>query len=198
MKKYIDAEGREIPGRFISRQKRKADKVVESVFRDVKRYREQTAKVKQRIEKKVEEYLKYLAEEYKTGKDWKGNAVIMNIAQDKRIGVQVHTRVEFDERIMIAKQKIDSCLSRWSDGAKEELRMIVQQAFSVNRKGMYDRKQLFGLMKLQIRDKEWQDAMELIKESMQVVIYKTYMYFEERNERGEWKRLPMNYTDIEV
>jgi len=73
------------------------------------------------------------------------------------------------------------CSPQWSEGANENLRAIVDDAFNVGKSGLVSTSRVLGLRRLNIKDATWKKAMDAITESMQVVSSKTYMRFYERD-----------------
>ena len=61
-----------------------------------------------------------------------------NFSGNLRIELKVNKINEFDERIQLARQKIESCAERWSEGANENLQVVVANAFAVDKRGNFD------------------------------------------------------------
>jgi hypothetical protein len=102
----------------------------------------------------------------------------------------------FDERLQIARQIISDCLDKWSDGARPEIRMLVNDAFQVDKAGKINAARVLGLRRLDIRDSDWQKAMKAITESIQVSGSKQYLRFYERNEQGEYVQIPLDVAAL--
>lgn len=100
--------------------------------------------------------------------------------------------LQFDERLIAAKELIDDCLNRWSDGSGKELRTIVLDAFQVDKKGRINTKRVLSLRKFDFDDEMWQQAMAAISDSVQVVASKAYVRFYERQGDGSYKQLNLN------
>ena len=100
--------------------------------------------------------------------------------------------LQFDERLIAAKELIDDCLNRWSDGSGKELRTIVLDAFQVDKKGRINTKRVLSLRKFDFDDEMWQQAMAAISDSVQVVASKAYVRFYERQGAGSYKQLNLN------
>ncbi|CRL43978.1 hypothetical protein SGGMMB4_00776 [Sodalis glossinidius str. 'morsitans'] len=56
----------------------------------------------------------------------------------------------FDERIQVAKEKIEACITRWSGGADAKLMALVNRAFNVNKQGYIDINSVLSLRDLDI------------------------------------------------
>ncbi|MCF6267752.1 MAG: DUF3164 family protein, partial [Desulfuromusa sp.] len=84
----------------------------------------------------VETFILLSAEKYgaKIGGK-KGNVSLRSFDGKYRVQVAVADRIVFDERLQVAKELIDNCINRWSDGANKNLQAIVNDAFQVDKEG---------------------------------------------------------------
>jgi hypothetical protein len=115
----------------------------------------------------------------------------------KRIQIKINKVIEFDERLQLAKQKIDDCLERWSQGANDNLKAVVFDAFKVDRKGNVDTKRILGLRKLKINDRAWKEAMELITQAVTITGTRSYILFQVReNQDSEWDTLRLDLAGV--
>jgi hypothetical protein len=73
----------------------------------------------------------------------------------------------------------------------------VNNAFRIDGKGHVDVKQILRLRKLQIDNKQWQEAVKLIDESLTVEGIKTYYVFKIKNsEDDSWESIVLNFNTI--
>jgi len=100
--------------------------------------------------------------------------------------------IRFDERLHAAKALIDDCLKRWSDGSSAELRTIVNDAFQVDKAGRINTRRILGLRRINIEDETWQQAMQAISDSVQVINSKAYVRFYERQPDGSYQQLNLS------
>ena len=105
--------------------------------------------------------------------------------------------VEFDERLVAAKALIDECLTEWSEGARPELRTIVHDAFSTDKKGQLATHKILSLRRIKIDDPKWLSAMEAINDALQVTGSKTYVRFYERDGDGKFVQLSLDPTNLD-
>ena len=107
--------------------------------------------------------------------------------------------IAFDERLNIAKAKIDDCLKRWSGTASDELKILVLRAFNVDKKGNVDVRQILGLKQFRFEDPVWKEAMQIIDESITTTNSKEYLVFSMReNPRGQFQSISLNFSNIDV
>lgn len=110
----------------------------------------------------------------------KGNLTLYSFDGGHKIIIAQAERMQFDERLQAAKQLIDECITDWSQGSRDEIKVLVQAAFQTDKEGKINTGRVLALRRLEIRDEKWQTAMTAIGESLQVVGSKEYVRFYER------------------
>lgn len=110
----------------------------------------------------------------------KGNVTLYSY--DGRYKVQRNFRelLTFTEELEAAKALIDSCLARWTEGANDNIRAVVSQAFRTNTKGEIKTGKILELMRLEIKDEEWNRAMTALKDALQSTGTAVYVRLYER------------------
>jgi hypothetical protein len=197
VKVLVDDEGLECPVKYIDKKVLARHLVVENVLSKVAKAQAELMTLKKELFCEVKGYLDSVASEY--GEDWKGNARLLNFDKTKEIEMSIYRSIRFDERLNIAKSKIDDCLKRWSGSATAELKMIVLRAFNVDKKGNVDVRQILGLKQFRFEDPVWQEAMNIIDESITMTNSKEYLIFSSRdNPRGQFKSISLNFSNLEV
>ena len=193
----IDDAGLECPVKYIDKKVLTRHNVVEKVLKKVEKAQQELVSLKKDLFKEVKGYLDQVASEY--GEDWKGNAKLLNFNKTKEVEMSICRCIAFDERLNIAKAKIDDCLKRWSGTASDELKILVLRAFNVDKKGNVDVRQILGLKQFRFEDPVWQEAMQIIDESITTTNSKEYMSFSVRdNPRGQFKNISLNFSNIDV
>ncbi|MBK1625217.1 DUF3164 family protein [Afifella marina] len=110
----------------------------------------------------------------------KGNLTLTTVDGTQKVTIQVADQIEFGPELQAAKKLVDQCLSEWAEGSRDELRAIVNRAFSVDKEGQINRSELFMLLRVAIEDERWMRAMDAIRDSIRVIGSKTYIRFYER------------------
>ena len=196
--RWRDAAGNHVPMKYIDPVDKRRDAMVEKLFRQALQAQERLAKFKALVEKDVAKYLDWLAAE--KGEDVLspgGNYELRTFAGDKQLCVDVNKVIAFDERLQLAKQKINRCLELWSDGANDKLKAVVFDAFKVDRKGQLDSKRILGLRALKIVDKDWQAAMELITEAITITGTRRYLRFQVKDgQDAEWRTIRLDLAGV--
>lgn len=157
-----------------------ADKLIDEQVRKVLGFHiaaaEQIARLKKHTFDDISELEALLAQEHETtigGK--KGNMTLTSFDGLYKVQVQVADRLAFGPELQIAKTLIDECLTEWSADARPELRAIVTRAFNTDKEGQINRSELFMLLRLEIDDTRWKNAMKAIRAAMRVIGSKVYV-----------------------
>lgn len=124
----------------------------------------------------IDAYMELLAEKYgiKLG-GRRGGITIESLDQTLRIQVSIADSITFGPELMVAKQMVDGCITRWSAGANENLRAVVDDAFSVGADNRVRADRILGLRRLNIADEDWLRAMGAIADAVRVEHSRTYI-----------------------
>lgn len=176
-----DARGCLVPESLIQPIDRARDELVNELVRQAKIVRDGLSEFKTRAFSDIYAFVDLSAEQYKTkigGK--KGNLTLYTFDGQYKIQVAISDRMVLDERLQAAMQLIDECIIDWSKGSRDEIKMLVQDAFKTDREGKINIARVLALRRLDIKDEKWQMAMTAIGESLQVIGSKEYVRFYER------------------
>lgn len=110
----------------------------------------------------------------------KGNMTLMSYDGCYKVQVQVADNITFGPELQIAKALVDECLNEWASNARDEIKAIVTRAFNTDKEGQINRSEIFMLLRLEIADERWQNAMRAIRDAMRVVGSKTYVRIYQR------------------
>lgn len=195
---WIDAVGTAIPPKYIDPVDKKRDKLVEKQIRQALLIQERLRKFKKSVLADIGKYLDWLADLHgEEALSPGGNYILNGFSGNKRLQIKINKVIEFDERLQLAKKKIDACIERWSQGANDNLKVVIFDAFKVDSKGNVDTKRILGLRKLQIKDEAWNAAMELITEAVTVTGNRSYLMFQlKENKDAEWETLRLDLAGV--
>lgn len=112
----------------------------------------------------------------------KGNFTLMTFDGKLKVVRQMQDQITFGEQLQAAKSLIDQCVTRWAEGANDNIKVLVSDAFQVDKQGLINTGRVLGLRRLDIKDEDWQTAMKAISDSIQVASTKPYIRFYKRNE----------------
>ena len=178
---WRDAKGNLTPAELV----KEIDKAREALVHEwVERGRDLSKAIshfKEGIFGDVQAFIELSAEKYgaKVGGN-KGNVTLFSYDGKYKIQRAINESLQFDERIQAAKVLIDECLNEWSEGSRPELKALIERAFNVDKEGNLNTSRILGLRRVEIQDSRWQNAMQAISESVQVVSSKAYVRLYER------------------
>ncbi|MGB3393216.1 MAG: DUF3164 family protein [Stenotrophomonas sp.] len=142
-------------------------------------------------------FVQLSAEQYgaRVGGD-KGNVTLVSYDGRYKMIRAIQDSILFDERLQAAKALIDECLNDWTEGARVELRALVNNAFRVDQDGNIKTGEVLGLRRLKFDDERWQQAMAAISDAVTVVSSKTYVRFYERDDRGMYQPISLDMAAV--
>ena len=146
----------------------------------------------------AEAFRALVAEKYGANKGGaKGNMTLRSFDGKFEMQVAVSEFLSFGPELQAAKGLIDICVERWSEGANDNIRALVNHAFQVNKEGRIDTGRVLGLRRLEIDDAEWNRAMDAISDAVRVTSSKTYIRFYEVNtETGTRQPIPLDLAAV--
>jgi hypothetical protein len=123
----------------------------------------------------------------------KGNVHLTSYDGRFRVTRAMQDQLDFDERLLVAKDLISECLNDWTEGSTQELKLLVTEAFERNGAGQVSTSRILGLRKFKFTDPRWAQAMEAIADSIKVSSVKTYLRFHARDEKtGRYEHMPLD------
>lgn len=176
-----DAKGCLVPESMIKPIDRARDELVRELAAQARIVSASLRAFKSRVFSDINAFVDLSAEEYGVslgGK--KGNLTLYTFDGAFKVQVAIAEHMVFDERLQAAKHLVDECITDWSKGSRDEIKVLVQSAFATDKEGKINTGRVLGLRRLDIRDEKWLRAMKAIGESLQVVGSKEYVRFYER------------------
>ncbi|MDX0563323.1 DUF3164 family protein [Sinorhizobium meliloti] len=123
----------------------------------------------------------------------KGNRTYQSYDGLMKVTVQVSDQIVFGPELQVAKSLIDECLNEWSAGSRPEIQAIVTRAFNTDKEGQVNRSDVFMLLRLEIDDVRWNNAMEAIRSAIRVTGSKEYVRFYERaSSNDDWQAITID------
>ena len=178
-KRYMaDARGGLIPVELVRAQHQLEDEMVRKVMGFALALSAQVSRFKGYTFNDLGEFDALLAQEYGVSKGGpKGNRSYKTFDGLFEVEVRVQDQVEFSPGLQIAKSLVDECLNEWAEGARAEIRAVVTRAFNTDKEGRINRSEVFTLLRLEIEDERWKQAMQAIRDAMRVTGSKSYIRF---------------------
>ena len=178
---WRDAKGNLTPAELVKEIDKARDALVHEWVERGRDLSKAISHFKEGIFGDVQAFIELSAEKYgaKVGGN-KGNVTLFSYDGKYKIQRAINESLQFDERIQAAKVLIDECLNEWSEGSRPELKALIERAFNVDKEGNLNTSRILSLRRVEIQDSRWQNAMQAISESVQVVSSKAYVRLYER------------------
>ncbi|MDR0301517.1 MAG: DUF3164 family protein [Treponema sp.] len=192
-----DTQGRQVPTGMVKDIDKQRDATVRRIAARAVEMKGVLTEFKNQIRDDIYSFVEKSAGEYGVkfgGK--KGNISLNTYDGQYRLLVSMNDNITFDERLQVAKELIGKCIEKWSDGARSEIRVLVNDAFQVDKTGKISTGRVLGLRRLDIQDKDWQKAMAAITESVQITGTKQYLRIYERDTNGEYQMIPLDVAAL--
>ncbi len=192
-----DAKGRWVPKRMIKPVDLERDALVLDLVGRAKDLSVKLALFKAAVMNDVQAFIDLSAEQYGVPhRGVKGNVTLHSFDGRYKVVRSTADTLAFDERLMAAKQLIDSCIHEWVNGSVDEIRALIEHAFQTDVVGKVSAERVLGLRKLNIKDApQWDEAMRAISDSIHVTSSKSYMRFYERV-GDEWRPISLDLATV--
>ena len=193
-----NALGHFVPRANVREQDLLRDEIANKVASRAIRLHQELSAFKKETLAELADLIKIAGERYEVtlgGK--KGNVSICSYDGKYKVPRSVADRIQFTEEIEAAKALIHQCIARWSEGANDNIRAIVDRAFNKDTKGQLKTAAVLDLMRLEINDDEWKRAMEAIRDSIQTTGTAIYVRVYERiGDSDQYKAIPLDLAAV--
>lgn len=189
-----DASGRLVPVEVVRPEHLLEDQTVRKIVSYAEELSAQIARFRGHTFDDIATTLDLMAEkyDYKRGGS-KGNVTLTSYDGLLKVTVQVQEQLTFGPELQIAKGLVDDCIARWSAGANDNIRALVEHAFQVDKEGRINRAALFQLRRLSIEDADWKAAMEALGDAIRILGSKEYVRFYRRPDaRARWEAITID------
>ncbi|MFA5589828.1 MAG: DUF3164 family protein [Lysobacteraceae bacterium] len=194
-----DAQGRLIPEDQIRPIDKLRDELVQSLVARALPIRDLLIDYRSQAFGDIQAFIQLSAEQYNARIGGaKGNVTLLSFDGRYKVQRAIAETVIFDERLQAAKALIDECLREWTEGARSEISVLVQDAFRVDASGNIRTGSVLGLRRLEIVDERWQEAMRAIGEAVQVIGSKTYLRLYERDANGAYQPISLDIAAVDA
>lgn len=188
-----DSQRRLVPVDLVPEIDRERDALVREIAAKALEVSALVAAFKERAFGDIQAFVDLAAEKHdKTLGGIKGNVTLGSYDGEYRIIRAIDEYHTFNEQLQVAKALIDRCITRWAEGSDQKIRLLVQDAFQVDKKGRVNTKRILGLKRLKIEDPEWQNAMAAIAESLEVAGTKEYIRIYKKGAQGEYEQISLD------
>lgn len=193
-----DAQGRLVPEGMVKDIDKLRDQTVQQIVAAARIVNEGLRHFKLGTFADIAAFVQTSAEQYevKLGGD-KGNVTLYSFDGRYKVVRQVQEFIKFDERLQAAKKLIDECITAWSKGSSDEIKVLVNDAFKVDKEGDVSVNRVLGLRRLNITDEKWSRAMKAIGDSFTVVGSRNYVRVYERvGDTDQYRSIPLDVAGV--
>jgi hypothetical protein len=194
IKYYIDPEGVKVAEKRVTKEEKIRDDLVETLVAKAEAINADLVKFKAQCAQILKTHLDTTAQKH--GEKWQGNATIHDFSNVMSVTVRHQKRKEFNHSVNVAVKKIDRWISEKANNTNTDIISVVRKLTKVDDRGKYDRDSLKQLLDIRIDDPLWNEAMEIIRNSLEVVSTKTYFQFKKDDGSGELKNIILDFARI--
>ncbi|WP_241565251.1 DUF3164 family protein [Paenirhodobacter populi] len=181
-----DPKNRLLPVEMIKPQHLLEDQMVRDQFGWILSLVEQISRYRGHLFEDLGEFDALIAEKYGAEKGGpKGNRTYRTVDDCYAISIRVRDTLDFGSELQAAKALIDECLRGWTEDAAAPLRVIVDGAFSIDKEGLINKGEIFKLLRHNITDPKWLQAMDALRDAIRVTGSRTTPEFKMRTAPGE-------------
>ena len=193
----LDRKGRFVPEAQVEDHDKLMDEFVRNLVTESKAYREQLTRFKSKAFDDCHTFMDLLAEKYdrKLGGK-KGNVSFSSFDGSNKVIISIQDSIVFGPELQIAKDIIDELVSEWSEGANENLRAIITDAFQVDKEGNISTSRVLSLRRIKIDDTRWLEAMNAVSESILIATSKSYVRFYEKGDKEEMQVISLDFAKL--
>lgn len=193
-----DAHGRLVPVDLVKDVDKLRDQVLLELINEAVKINETLREFKARSFDNFLAFVDLSAEKYgKKHGGKKGNVGLTTFDGNYKVQLTIKEHQVFDERLAIAKDLIDDCINEWAKDSSSEIRMLINDAFQVDKQGNVDVKRILSLRKFKIDSPRWKQAMEAIADSISANGSKAYLLFYERDsETNAMRQIPLSFPKV--
>lgn len=125
----------------------------------------------------------------------RGNVSFTSYDGKCKVEISVQDYVDYGAELQVAKELVDQYISEVSEGVSDEVHVLLNHAFDVDKKGKVNRQALYTLRSLNIDHPTWAKAMQAIMDSQRVQSTREFLRISDRNERGGYTSLPIDLAN---
>ena len=192
-----DARGRLVPVVLVKPEQLLEDALVRGLHAAAEKLSGQIREFRDTAFGEIDALLGLLADKYDVtlGGD-RGNLTLDTFDGTLIVSVSIGDQLDLGPELQVAKQLIDGCIHRWSEGASIELQAIVNGAFDVDKKGKLNVGRILALRRYNIDDADWKKAMEAIGNAARVVSSKRYLRLHRKIGDRPKEQVPLDLASV--
>lgn len=196
----MNAVGHLVPTEKVREHDKLRDSLTRELVAEAKDLSARLAKFKARSLQDIAAFVELSAEKYGVslgGK--KGNISLTSYDGRFKVVRAFNERLTFGPELLAAKELVDRCLRRWTEGAGDNVRALVDRAFRTDKKGEIRTASVLELLRLNIDDDEWRRAMDALRDSIETTGTSVYVRVYERvGETDQYVAIPLDLAAVHL
>lgn len=191
----IDANGASVPLKYVSKFDRERDRIARRVLGRFQKARKALEAVVAESVSDIDE-LMHLKD--KLGE--RGNFQLTSFDGLIEIQVRQQYNILLDERVAKARELMLEYVNGVLDSVKNVdttvLRRLIESAFRANRQGLLPTSKIFELMRMEVKDRRWNEARDILQEAIKPQRGKRYLICSTRKStQGDFRPIALNLND---
>lgn len=192
-----NAQGHYVPVDKIKPLDMQRNDLVNSIVQKAQKLRAEMQNFKDETSQDLQAHIALSAEQYnaKVG-GAKGNMQLLSFNGEFKVQIAITDSLVFDERLQIAKSLIDECIHEWTTDSNSNAKALIEHAFQTDKAGNISVSRVLGMLKLNMDHPKWTQAMNALRDSIQVQSSKSYLRIYRRNTEGKYEQLSLDLANI--
>ena len=193
-----DAKGRLVPDAQVSDVDKMRDQLVREIAKQATDLSAVLASFKRRTFADIAAFIETSSEQYGAKqRGTKGNVQLFSFDGRFKIERRFMDNIRFDERLQAAKSLIDECLTSWTEGGADEIKVLIQDTFRVDQQGQVNTARVLSLRRYPFKDPRWLRAMAAISDSLQVIGSSGYVRVYERvGDSDQYRQVALDLASV--
>lgn len=193
-----NGKGHLVPEHMISEVEKLIDDQVKEIAAEWKELAARIAEFKTSTFGDIHAILGTINEQYsvKRGGE-KGNVQLLSYDGKYKLLIAVNDVIELGPEVQACIEKLKECTSEWSEGAKPELKAVVEELLATNGKGTYSISKLLQIRRLKVPgNADWALAMQALDAALRPINTKQYLRLCELQPNGSYTALPLDIAAL--
>jgi len=178
-KMMLDSNGELVPVKYVSAFDKLRDRNVNRIVATARKLRTQLEGF---VSDSIDQLTEISGQKEKLGA--KGNFTASSFDGLRRVSIRQKYNIFLDERVIDAREKmfgyVKSVLARVNPDDAQALLVILEDAFRVGQNNMLSTGKVLSLLRMNIKNSDWLDAQQILKDALKPQKGKRYLQIETR------------------
>lgn len=197
-KVLINSHGQPVPVSTIPALTLLKDETVRSIIARAEETQELIIAFKEEVTGLINDYLDLANQEYGANPmGEKGNITFPSYDGMMKVVINTSERIHFEgEKLNAARSLFMECLREWTYHSRPELKAMIEDALNTDKQGRVNRWQILRILRLKSDDERFRKAQMALRDSMAQLDNKSYLRFYQKDTRGNWQHLNLNFSSL--